>query len=205
MGGPAGVDYSDMVSGTEPGLSIRPTKVKRIWLASFLSAMAAVVVVALAGVVVLFSVAAIGSLFGLENFDGFGPAAVDAPILSGIFISGLAAVLNWYFFFIVIPVTMLVLRFSIGQFPRRRIVRPLSYFRWAGLWGALLVVAPCLFGIAVTGSWDETSGQTVLRFLSGGVTGLFIGGVSGVAVGGLWLAIVRPARQIKDIDTSVFT
>ncbi|MEO0467300.1 MAG: hypothetical protein AAF216_12225 [Pseudomonadota bacterium] len=205
MGGPAGVDYSTLSDSGGDGLVIGKSVIKRVWLASFLSAIGAVVAVALAGIVILFAITGISALLGQDNFDGLGPATQNAPIRSGMFVAGLASVLNWYVFYITVPIVTLVLGFSLGRFPKRRIVRPLPYFRWGAIWGAVLVTAPCLFGVAVTGGWDETTATQVARYGSGGLTGMLIGGVSGAAIGGLWLAIVRPARQIRDVDTSVFT
>lgn len=207
MGGPAGVSYerAPEASGERgDGISM-PQKIKRVWLASFLSAMASVVVVTVAGAIVLFALLGLRSLFGLPEFPGFGLEASQAPIQRGIFISGLAAALNWWLFYIVVPITTLVLGLSIGRFPKRRILRRRSYFRWSAIWGAILVLAPSLFGVAVTNEFDSTLDRLALSLISGGLTAILIGGVSGLAVGGIWLAIVRPNQQIKQVDTSVFT
>ncbi|MEO1641775.1 MAG: hypothetical protein AAFR74_00460 [Pseudomonadota bacterium] len=63
---------------------------------------------------------------------------------------GLSAA-NWILFFITIPAAWLALGFSIGQFPRKKIIAAAPYYRWSAIWGAILVGVTCsLFGAAAS-------------------------------------------------------
>lgn len=181
-------------------------KIKRLWLASFLGAVAAVLVVALTALVLAVIASLIGNLlFGQNGNLLEGSSGAQSPFWMGMVGATFAALFNWYFFYIIIPVTTLVLRFSLGRFPKRGIARPGPYLRWGVIWGAILVLLPSLFAGYFMGSVRgfpiedrlPESVRLVQSLLGGGLMGLFIGGISGLAVGGLFLLIVKPAKQIR--------
>ena len=146
-------------------------KIRRVALACFLCSLAASIAVALIAALAAFLftsiAAAIGappSQFGQQ--DGF---------MAGAFIAVMMAAFNWYLFYIVVPVTWLVLSFSIGRFPRRAIARPGPYYRWGAIWGAVLVGGTTgFFGLAM----EAGSGLGAL------VTGAAIGAAAGRPTGG---------------------
>ena len=189
-------------------LSPHPGKVKRLWLASLLGALAAVLLVALCALVIGVFVSLVGNILtdasGSLFEGGFGN---NSPFLMGMVGAFFAALFNWYVFWITIPVTTLVLRFTIGRFPKRRISRPGPYFRWSAIWGALLVILPSLFaGYVIAGtSFDATQQGTdgsriAQAMLGAALAGGMIGAASGIGVGGLFLLIVKPAKQLMMAD-----
>ncbi len=188
--------------------SPHPGKVKRLWLASVLGALAAVLLVALCALVIGVFVSLVGNVLTDANGslfeNGFGN---DSPFLMGMAGAFFAALFNWYFFWITIPVTTLVLRFSLGRFPKRRISRPGPYFRWGAIWGALLVILPSLLaGYFISQTNFDTMGEgssetsLSLALLGAALGGGMIGGASGIGVGGLFLLIVKPAKQLMMTD-----
>ncbi|MCI4644274.1 MAG: hypothetical protein MRY64_05775 [Hyphomonadaceae bacterium] len=187
-------DYTDKRDG----------KIKRLWLASVLGALAAVVLVTLTALVLgVITSLVVNLLFDADGsvFDGLGSGA--PPFLMGMVGAFFAALFNWYVFYITIPITTLVLRFSLGRFPKRRISRPVPYLRWGVIWGALLVLLPSLFAgyVVSSTSWSPEALSSevwapVGSLLGAGLTGLVIGGIAGLGVGGLFLLVVKPARQV---------
>ncbi|MCH2458411.1 MAG: hypothetical protein MK186_10205, partial [Henriciella sp.] len=114
--------------------SAAPTKIKRVLLGVFLCGIAASLLVALIAGIALFGITITADIagsttYGMSSGDGF---------LAGAFLSLAFCSLNWFVFYIVVPVTWIVLAFSIGRFPRRGIGRPAAYLRWSAISGALL-------------------------------------------------------------------
>lgn len=177
----------------------RKTRIKRVWLATALCAVAACIAVTLVGIANLFLLSLFGQPFG---GDTLGENANDLPILQGALAAALASAFNWYLFWLTIPAAALALALSIGRFPRRRIVHTAPYLRWGAIWGAILVAGPSIFGaVIMTGSNDTGMAWRIAgAVLNGGL----IGAAAGLACAGLFLLIVRPARQVTVIDTSVF-
>lgn len=166
-------------------------RIRRVALACFLCGVAASITVSLIAALLAFVFGSIMSIAGTPpsqfgSNDGF---------MAGAFIAVMMAAFNWYLFYIVVPITWLVLFLSIGIFPRRGIRDHGPYYRWGAIWGGLLVggttglVGGGMAGTAAFGA-----------FVIGGL----IGAIAGLICASLFLAIVRPKRQILDIVTDVF-
>lgn len=168
-----------------------PTKIKRVLLGVFLCGIAASLLVALIAGIALFGITitariAGSTTYGMSSGDGF---------LAGAFLSLAFCSLNWFVFYIVVPVTWIVLAFSIGRFPRRGIGRPAAYLRWSAIWGALL-----------TGGTSSlfTLNISFTAWIGALFTGGIVGALAGIICGWLFIAIVRPARQLADKTADVF-
>ncbi|MEO1553341.1 MAG: hypothetical protein AAFR82_05355 [Pseudomonadota bacterium] len=184
---PSGVD-SD--SYTVPTIA----KFKRIGMASFLCGMAACILVALIGVILLFLGFQTASLFGQDAGQIFSGHA----LLEGIGFATLMAAMNWYFAYFTVPAAWIAIGFSLGRFPRRGIMRPQPYYRWGAIWGGILVGSTT--GIASY----FVANMNAVPALSGFATGALIGGGAGVICGAIFRGIVRPNEQVKQIQVDVF-
>ena len=189
--GPNGVVIDNKPS--EPAAYANRTRprIRRVVLAVLLCGVAASIIVALIGAVVAVAFNIIAS------FLGFSPAGFSSGrgFMAGGFIAVMMACFNWFVFYIVIPLTWLVLAVSIGRFPARGISRHTAYYRWGGIWGALLVGLPTgFFGVTMSASagWGAV------------LTGGTIGAISGLICAALFLAVVRPRQQMTDNVTDVF-
>lgn len=184
-----------MTSGAESELpayatSPRPKRVKRIRLALLVSSFAACISVTLMGYVFL-GLMQLG--FGILGWDGL--AIGQTGFLSGVQTAMQLSALNFFLFFITVPSAALALGLSIGRFPHRGITARAPYLRWGAIWGALLVGGTTLvFGLF--GGAAAAAGA----LMAGGA----IGGLAGGFCGFLLHAIVAPARQLTDVDLSVF-
>ena len=171
------------------------TKFKRIGLASFLCGIGACFSVALIGVILLFLAFQIADLFGNSAEVIFG----ESGLRQGIGMAVLMAAMNWYFGYLTVPAAAIVLALSLGRFPRRGITRPLPYYRWGAIWGAVLVGGTT--GIAfyfIPGEAQQ------IAALSAFLTGACIGAVAGLICGAIFRGIVRPAEQVRQIQVDVF-
>jgi len=189
--GPNGVVLNHDERTARGYVSVEKPRIRRVLLACFLCGIAASVSVALIAVLIAFVSSTISAAFGvtlsLETNDG--------GLLAGAIIAVMMAAFNWYLFYIIVPITWLVLAFSLGRFPRRGVVRHMPYYRWGGIWGALLVGGTTgLFGAMM----NNGSGLGAL------LTGIIIGGLAGVLCASLFLAIVRPKKQVGMPETDVF-
>ena len=167
------------------------TKVRRVLLAVFLCGIAASILVALIAGIILFGVSFVldvngSTSYSLSSGDGF---------LAGGFLALMFCALNWFVFYSVLPVTWLVLAFSIGRLPRRGIGAPVAYLRWGGIWGGLLAGGiSSLFTLNIS----------LTAWLGGLITGGAVGVLAGVICGWLFIIIVRPARQLAHHTEDVF-
>lgn len=171
-------------------MEAQPRRFRRVKLAIFLSALAACVVVSIVGLLamtVIMLFIGLGSSSGLAaGGDDFGGGALLAAQLSAM---------NFILFFITIPAAAIVIGFSVGRLPHRRITGVKSYLRWGAIWGAILVGGTtCLFGLF--GGPASAAGALIC--------GACIGGVAGTFCGFLFHAIVQPARQLTELDVNVF-
>ncbi len=169
-------------------------KLKRIGLASLLCAIAACVTVALIGITTAFTYGLLAGLLGIDS--RFMNSGSDP--FRGASFAVLMSAMNWYVGYITIPVTWLVLGFSLGRLPHRGIMKRIAYYRWGAIWGAILVGATT--GIATYIIADGILLQAFSAFL----TGALIGALAGLICGWLFLAIVRPAEQVRRIQVEVF-
>jgi len=171
--------------------SAAPTKIKRVLLGVFLCGIAASLLVALIAGIALFGITITADIagsttYGMSSGDGF---------LAGAFLSLAFCSLNWFVFYIVVPVTWIVLAFSIGRFPRRGIGRPAAYLRWSAISGALLAGGvSSLFTLNIS----------LTAWIGALTTGGTVGALAGIICGWLFIAIVRPARQLADSTADVF-
>lgn len=181
--------------GSGAGYSV-PAKVKfkRIGLASFLCGLAACILVALIGGILLFLVFQTAGTFN-ANLDS---VLFQGGVLQGVGFATLMAAFNWYFAYFTIPAAWLALFLSIGRFPRRGILEPMPYYRWGGIWGAFLVGSTTGIASFLLSSMDS------LVLIGGLLTGFAIGGAAGVICGAIFRAIVRPAEQVRKIQVDVF-
>ena len=166
-------------------------KIRRVLLACFLCGICASISVALIAAITAFTYSSVTSLFGqapaqFGERDGF---------LSGAFLAVMMSAFNWMVFYAVVPITWLVMAVSIGRFPRRGIVRPMPYYRWGAIWGAILVSLPTLLFSMSMGA----SGMVGAL-----LTSVAIGALAGLICASLFMAIVRPESQIRQIATDVF-
>ncbi|MCR9080268.1 MAG: hypothetical protein NXH78_14325 [Hyphomonadaceae bacterium] len=183
-------------STTQAGYAVpTKTKFKRIGLASFLCGIGACFSVALIGVILLFLAFQIADLFGNSAEVIFG----ESGLRQGIGMAVLMAAMNWYFGYFTVPAAAIVLALSLGRFPRRGITRPLPYYRWGAIWGAVLVGGTT--GIA---SYFIPSEAKEAAALSAFLTGAAIGAVAGLICGAIFRGIVRPAEQVRQIQVDVF-
>ncbi|WP_290752954.1 hypothetical protein [Henriciella sp.] len=163
----------------------------RIVFAIFVCGMAASILVALIAAVGLFTG---GFVLQLAGFDG--SAALDnGEVLAGATMSLIMCAFNWFLFYMVLPVTWLVLAASIGTFPYRRILTRGPYLRWATIWGALLVGG-------VTASL--TFSESVMAGIGALVTGAAVGALAGYVCGRLFLSSVKPQSHLAEHTADVF-
>jgi len=178
-------------------------RIRRLWLGAFLGAITAVLAVAFVGLVFVTVGWAMGELVFRDDWD----ATWDGnPLLIGAAGAAFASIMNWYVFFITIPVATLVLRFSLGRLPGKGVTRARAYLRWGSIWGAILVSLPSvlggvlLFGMGTTGRAGGNGGDSLQVFLGAGITGALIGAIAGLGVAGMFMLIVRPRSQVKLAD-----
>lgn len=178
--------------GTRAYGTARPRKkLRHVALATMLCTVAASITVALLAGITAFIAGLVFSLVGVS------PAQIEdgGGFFGGSFIALMVAAFNWFVFYIVLPVTLVVLSLSLGLFPGRGITRPAVYYRWAAIWGAILVGGPT-GAIGFSASLEAGAGAAL--------TGLALGAVSGLICARLFLAIVRPARQVGAAAADVF-
>ncbi len=191
-------------AGEDPGGSpartkAPPPKVRRVLLAVFLCGLAACAMVTAIGSATLFGLRALDEIVltgESQTLDLDTP-----PLMRGALIAGLAAAINWAVFYLTIPAAWVAIWLSLGRFPRRGILHGAPYRRWGTIFGAGLVALPTLFGAAAF-SGDASERGTVL--LGAGLVALPLGALAGLACAGLFLAIVRPMRQVQRMDAAVF-
>ncbi|KCZ88364.1 putative lipoprotein [Hyphomonas johnsonii MHS-2] len=165
-------------------------RIKRIKLALFLSAMAACLSVSLIGGIAY----AILNLFG--NATGFGMFDPSrASLMGGVSAGFQMAAFNFIVFFFTVPAAWIALGLSIGRLPHRGISARRAYIRWGAIWGAVLV-GGTTFGFGLFGGPMMAAGALV--------SGAAVGALAGAGCGLLFLAIVRPEAQLRDVDVSMF-
>ncbi|QYJ00822.1 hypothetical protein KUV46_00125 [Thalassovita mediterranea] len=168
-----------------------PTKIKRVLLGVFLCGFAASLLVALIAGLILFAISIAtdvtgSTTYGLTTGDGF---------FAGAMLALMFCAFNWFVFYAVVPVTWLVLAFSIGRFPRRGIGATAAYLRWGAIWGALLAGGiSSLFTLNIS----------AIAWFGGLITGGAVGALAGIICGQIFIMIVRPARQLADKTADVF-
>ncbi|WP_084399758.1 hypothetical protein [Henriciella aquimarina] len=166
-------------------------KIRRVILACFLCGIAASISVALVAGLGAFAFSTVMAVLDMQP-----PQFEQASgLMAGMLVAVMMAAFNWYLFFIVLPVTWLVLGLSLGRFPHRGIARAAPYYRWGVIWGAVLV-----------GGTTGTVGFMMQPSAGAGalVTGLLIGATAGLVCAGLFRLIVRPAKQIAQVQADVF-
>lgn len=172
-------------------MAARPHRVKRVKLALFLSSLAACAGVAIIGFLVM---AAVFIALGIARQDG-GLAIGNNDFGGGALFAAQLSAMNFVLFFVTVPAAALALGLSIARFPGRGITGVNPYLRWGAIWGAVLVGATtCLFGLF--GGAASAAGALIC--------GAAIGGLAGTFCGFLFHAIVQPARQLTELDVSVF-
>lgn len=194
--GPNGAVIPSAKPATDIGYAVNThTKIKRIGLACALCGVGACLLVALIGVTLLFLGFQTAALFGQDASVIFG----GSGFLLGVGIAVVMSAMNWYFGYLTIPAAAFALAFSIGRFPRRGITAPAAYFRWATIWGAILVGGTT--GIAATLVPSEGN---IYVTLGAAMMGALIGAVAGAICGAIFRGIVRPAEQVQRIQVDVF-
>lgn len=166
-------------------------KIRRTIIASLACAVLACAIVALIGFVLLFSAQTIGSITMGQRLNLGNPN--DSPILTGIGMGLMMCAFNWFFFWIIIPVTWLVLGFTVGRMARKRNINRKAYFRTTAIVGGLLVGATTgFFGFAID--------NNLVTGLVAGLTGAAVGAIGGCFCAFVFLAIVKIDRQILAQD-----
>ncbi|MFN4183415.1 MAG: hypothetical protein ACK4M6_01410 [Hyphomonas sp.] len=172
-------------------MSARPKRVKRIKLALLLSSMAACVAVAIIG----FLLMALGFAFIGLTGQTPGLAVGAGNFRGGALLAAQLSAMNFILFFITVPSAALALGLSIGRFPSRGITGLTSYLRWGAIWGGILVG-----GTTFVFGWFGGAASALGALTCGGAIGLLAGAFCGF----LFHAIVQPARQLTQMDVSVF-
>ena len=169
----------------------RPRRVKRVKLALFLSSMAACVAVAIVGFLLM---ALSFTVIGLAG-QAPGLAVGAGDFRGGALLAAQLSAMNFILFFVTVPAAAVSLGLSIGRFPYRGITSMKPYLRWGAIWGGILVGG-------TTGAFGLFGGaaSAIGALMCGGV----IGGIAGTFCGFLFLTIVQPARQLTEMDVSVF-
>jgi len=168
----------------------RPKRVKRIRLAVLVASFAACASVTLMGYVFL------GLMELAFGILGWGRLAVgQTGFLSGVETGLQLAALNFFLFFITVPAAALALGLSIGRLPHRGVTALMAYLRWGAIWGAILVG-----GTTFVFGWFGGAAAAIGALVSGGA----IGGLAGGFCGFLMHRIVAPAKQLTEMDLSVF-
>ena len=168
----------------------RPRRVKRIRLALLVASFAACISVTLMGYVFL---GLMELAFGILGWGGL--AIGQTGFLSGAQTALQLAALNFFLFFITVPAAALALGLSIGRLPHRGITSLMPYLRWGAIWGAILVG-----GTTFVFGWFGGAASAAGALLAGGA----IGGLAGGLCGFLLHRIVAPAKQLTEMDLSVF-
>ena len=180
-----------------------PKKIKRVALACFLCGVNACISVTIIAIIIIFSVSMFDGLTG-NNGNVFGSSR---GFLGGSFLALGMSAMNWWLFYITIPAAWIAIGCSIGRFPHRGITRAIPYYRWGMIWGALLVGGTTTFFSTMlgTGGWDGLTRTLEASYVLGAaLTGGAIGAAAGALCGALFLAIVRPAEQVRRIEIEVF-
>ena len=168
----------------------RPRRVKRIRLSIFVASVAACFSVTLMGL--LFG-GLMQLAFGILGLGGLGIG--ETGFISGARMAMSLATFNFILFFITVPAAAMALGLSVGRFPQRGITALAPYMRWGTIWGAVLVGATT-FGFGLFGGAAAAAGALV----AGGA----IGGLAGAFCGFLVHRIIAPARQLTEMDVSIF-
>lgn len=169
----------------------RPRRVKRVKLALLLSSLAACAGVAIIGGIFLGVTATFSGLAGRSA----SAAISSGDLLGGAFLAMQLSAMNFILFFITVPAAAVALGLSIARFPHRGVTGVKPYVRWGANWGAVLV-GGTTFGFG----WFAGPAAAFGALIAGGM----IGGLAGAFCGFLFHAIVRPARQLSEMDVSVF-
>lgn len=172
-------------------MAARPRRVKRVKLALLLSSMAACVVVAIVGFLVMALSFIVIGLAGQTP----GLAVGTGDFRGGALLAAQLSAMNFILFFITVPAAALTLGLSIARFPHRGITHMTPYLRWGAIWGGFLV-GGTTFAFGLFGGAASAIGALIC----GGA----IGGLAGTFCGFLFHAIVQPARQVTEMDVSVF-
>ncbi|WP_213268451.1 hypothetical protein [Hyphomonas sp.] len=172
-------------------MASRPRRVKRVKLALLLSSMAACVVVAIVGFLVMMLSFMVFELAGQTP----GPAVGAGDFRGGALLAAQLSAMNFILFFITVPAAALALGLSIARFPHRGITHMIPYLRWGAIWGGFLV-GGTTFVFGLFGGPASAVGA----LMCGGA----IGSLAGTFCGFLFHAIVQPARQVTEMDVSVF-
>ncbi len=183
-------------------VEVKP-KIKRVALASFLCGVAASVSVAIIAAIVFFISSTVLQFSGVSAsslIDGRG-------FFSGATMALAMAAFNWYFFYFTVPAAWLAIGLSLGPMPRRGLTRAMPYYRWGAIWGAILVGGTTSFFGLLLGNdiMFGSAAQNSVSFVIGvSLTGIGIGALAGLLCGALFIAIVRPAEQVRKVDVDVF-
>ena len=170
--------------------SPRQKRVKRVRLALLAASFAACLSVTLMGFIFM---GMMELAFGILGRNGV--AAGQRGFMGGVEMALQLSSFNFILFFITVPAAAVVLGLSIGRFPYRGVTAPMPYLRWGAIWGGILVGGTTfLFG------WFGGLASALGALMCGGV----IGALAGTFCGFLFHAIIQPARQLTEMDVSVF-
>jgi hypothetical protein len=172
-------------------MAARPRRVKRVKLALLLSSMAACVGVAIVGFILMSLSFMIIGLAGQSP----GLAVGAGDFRGGALLAAQLSAMNFILFFVTVPAAALTLGLSIARFPHRGITGRAPYLRWGAIWGGVLVGG-------TTGAFGLFGGAA--SAIGALLCGVAIGGIAGTFCGFLFHAIVQPARQLTEMDVSVF-
>lgn len=170
-------------------LEARPKRIRRVKLALLLASLAACVSVSILGFVLMGLMDAFGAITRIRTFSG------EDTLFSGVLLAFQLSALNFFIFFITVPAAAIALGLSIGRMPHRGVTPLGPYLRWGSIWGAILV------GVT-TGLFDLLGGA--FSFAGALLGGLGVGAMAGLLCGLIFHAVVNPARQVSEMDVSVF-
>lgn len=170
--------------------SPRPRRVKRVRLALIVASFAACLSVTLMGFLIM---GLMELAFGILGWNGI--AVGQRGFMGGVEMALQLSSLNFFLFFITVPAAALALGLSVGRLPHRGITALRPYLRWGAIWGGILV-GGTTFAFGLFGGVGAAAGAFV--------TGLCIGGLAGAFCGFLIHRIIAPARQLTEMDVSIF-
>jgi hypothetical protein len=170
--------------------SPRPKRVKRVRLALLVASFAACLSVTLMGFIFM---GMMELAFGILGWNGV--AVGQRGFMGGVQMALQLSSFNFILFFITVPAAALALGLSIGRLPHRGITALRPYLRWGAIWGGILV-GGTTFVFGLFGGAAAAAGALI--------AGLFIGGLAGTLCGFLVHKIIAPARQLTEMDVSVF-
>lgn len=185
--------FREFGSFNRPNLYIRRNK-----LACFISSLFAILAVSLSALLIGWIMMLIGYLTGQDfKFQNFSTSG-QPPFFEGFGAAILFSLINFYVFFITIPVTWFILSQMTGRLAHRAITDKWVYFRMTMFCGMIVTVGFCSLPILISFTYTVDQIVSGLGCLLGGT---IIGAIAGLLTGMIFYVIVRPDSQLSILST----